>query len=225
MKYFLDSAKPDEIEYAYEYLGIDGVTTNPKHIMNSGNSFLKTVEYLADWVQKKGIEGYENFPISIEINPHLTEWKDIYENAKRVAAYSTNFVIKIPCTVEGIIAARKLEAEGIRTNITLVFSPSQAIPAGQLGAKFVSPFVGWKETSGEDCTYIKDIVEIYYNYGFETEIIVAALRNGKQIADAAKAGADIVTCGLDVYKTALYHPFTDYGLGVFRDAWDKTKAD
>ncbi|MGL5056968.1 MAG: transaldolase family protein, partial [Fusobacteriaceae bacterium] len=123
----------------------------------------------------------------------------------------------------GLIAARKLEAKGVRTNVTLVFSPSQALPVGKLGAKFVSPFVGWKENSGEDTTqYIQDIIDIYSIYEFDTEIIVAALRNGKQIADAAKAGADIVTCGLDVYKASFEHPFTEYGLSVFRKAWDET---
>jgi transaldolase len=112
---------------------------------------------------------------------------------------------------------------GNRTNVTLVFSPSQAIPVGKLGAKFVSPFVGWKENSGDDALeYITKIIQIYRNYGMKTEIIVAAVRNGKQIGDYAQAGADIVTCGLDVYKASFEHPFTTYGLGVFRDAWDGT---
>ncbi|MGL5049195.1 MAG: transaldolase family protein [Fusobacteriaceae bacterium] len=223
MKYFLDSAKLDEIEYAYENYGIDGVTTNPRHIMLSGKPFLKVIEDLAQWVKDKDIVGYENFPISVEINPNLTKWEDMVEEGQKIAAYSTNFIIKIPCIEQGLIAARKLEAKGVRTNVTLVFSPSQALPVGKLGAKFVSPFVGWKENSGEDTTqYIQDIIDIYSIYEFDTEIIVAALRNGKQIADAAKAGADIVTCGLDVYKASFEHPFTEYGLSVFRKAWDET---
>lgn len=223
MKYFLDSAKLNEIEYAYENYGIDGVTTNPRHIMLSGKPFLKVIEDLAQWVKEKDIVGYEKFPISVEINPNLTTWQEMVEEGEKIAAYSPNFIIKIPCIEQGLIAARKLEKKGVRTNVTLVFSPSQAIPVGKLGAKFVSPFVGWKENSGEDTAqYIQDIVDIYSIHEFETEIIVAALRNGKQIADAAKAGADIVTCGLDVYKASFEHPFTEYGLGVFRKAWDET---
>ncbi len=223
MKYFLDSAKLNEIEYAYENYGIDGVTTNPRHIMLSGKPFLTVIADLAAWVKEKGIEGYEKFPISVEINPHLTKWEEMVEEGKKIAAYSSNFVIKIPCTENGLIAARKLEREGVRTNVTLVFSPSQAIPVGKLDAKFVSPFVGWKENSGDDAlNYISDICEIYRKHNFNTEIIVAAVRNGKQIAGAAKMGAHIVTCGLDVYKASFEHPFTTYGLGVFTKAWDDT---
>lgn len=223
MKYFLDSAKLDEIEYAYEYLGIDGVTTNPKHIQLSGKPFKTVIKEVSQWVKDKGIEGIDKFPISIEINPHLDKWEDMYREGKEYAAICKNFVIKIPCTEQGIIAARKLEKEGIRTNVTLVFSPSQAISPGKIGCLFVSPFVGWKENNGEDCDkYIQEIVDIYRGYNFKTEIIVAALRNGKQIKDAAVAGADIVTCGLQVYKDALAHPYTDYGLSVFRKAWDET---
>lgn len=223
MKYYLDSAKLDEIKYAYKHFCIDGVTTNPRHVQNSGKPFLAVVEELANWVKEEGIEGVEVFPISIEINPHLDQWENMVSEGVKIAAYSPNYVIKIPCTEQGLIAAKHLEQKGIRTNVTLVFSPSQAIPVGKLGAKFVSPFVGWKENSGDSAMdYIKDIVTIYKNYGIETEIIVAALRNGRQIADVAIMGADIVTCGLDVYKASFEHPFTTYGLGVFRDAWDKT---
>ncbi len=225
MKYFLDSAKLDEIKYAYESWGIDGVTTNPKHIMLSGLPFLKAIDTIADWTQKQGLVGIEKFPVSVEINPHLDKWEDMVSEAKKIAPISPNFVIKIPCTEQGLIAAKKLEEEHIRTNVTLVFSPSQAIVPGKIGAKFVSPFVGWKESSGEDSDYIGKIVEIYNVYGFETEIIVAALRTGKQIADAALMGADIVTCGLAVYQDSFKHPFTDYGIGVFKKAWDDTAKE
>jgi transaldolase len=218
MKYFLDSAIIEEIRYAYENWAIDGVTTNPRHIMNSGKPFLKVLDELAS-----EFRGVENFPISAEINPHLDNAKEMVEEGKKIAALSSNFVIKIPCTEPGLIAAKEFEQEGIPTNVTLVFSPSQALQPARIGAKFVSPFVGWKENSGDDTTqYIKDIVDIYKTYGYDTEIIVAALRNGKQIVDAAKAGANIVTCGFDVYKNSFYHAFTDYGLNVFRNAWDNT---
>ncbi|QGQ48317.1 transaldolase family protein [Metabacillus sediminilitoris] len=221
MKYFLDSAILEEIRYAYENWAIDGVTTNPRHIMNSGKPFLTVLDEMAS-----EFRGVENFPISAEINPHLDNAKEMVEEGKKIAALSSNFVIKIPCTEPGLIAAKEFEQEGIPTNVTLVFSPSQALQPARIGAKFVSPFVGWKENSGDDTTqYIKDIVDIYKTYGYETEIIVAALRNGKQIVDAAKAGANIVTCGFDVYKNSFYHAFTDYGLGVFRNAWDNTAKE
>lgn len=225
MKYFLDSAKLDEIKYAYENYCIDGITTNPKHIKLSGKPFMQCVRDIAAWLRETGLEG-KDFPVSFEINPHLDQWEKIVEAAKEVSSYSPNYVIKIPCMEQGLIAAKKLEAMGIRTNVTLVFSPSQAIPVAKLGAKFVSPFVGWKENSGDDALgYISEIVDIYRNYDYQTEIIVAAVRNGRQIGDYAAIGADIVTCGLDVYKTSFEHPFTTYGLGVFRGAWDSTAKE
>lgn len=225
MKYFLDSAKIDEIREAYDTFGIDGITTNPNHIMNSGKPFFTVIRELAEFTKEKGIEGWEQFPISVEINPHLDNADDMIAMATKISAISPNFVIKIPCTEAGITAARLLELEGIRTNLTLVFSASQALIAGKIGSLFVSPFIGWKENSGEDCTaYIDDIVTIYKNYGFysNTEIICAAVRNGKQIVDCAASGADIVTAGLQVFKDSFYHPFTDYGLDKFCAAWDKT---
>ncbi len=223
MKYFLDSAKIDEIREAYETFGIDGVTTNPNHIMNSGKPFKEVLQQMADFVKEKNIEGWETFPISVEINPHLDKTEDMVAMGKEIAALCPNFVIKIPCTEAGIAAARQLEKAGIRTNVTLVFSPSQAILPAKNGSLFVSPFIGWKENSGEDCVqYIQDITTIYANYGYTTEIICAAVRNGKQIVDCAVAGADIVTAGLQVYKDSMYHAFTDYGMAKFQDAWDRT---
>ncbi|HDP80882.1 MAG TPA: transaldolase [Spirochaetes bacterium] len=217
MKYFLDSAKIDEIVYAFENWGFDGVTTNPNHILNSGKPFDTVVKELAE--RFKGTD----FSISIEINPWLEKADEMAAEAKRYAAISENFTIKIPCTEQGLVAIKKLSGKGVPTNCTLVFSPSQAIQAARAGARYVSPFVGWKESSGEDCSqFIMSVVEIYRNYGFDTEIIVAALRNGKQLADAGLWGADIVTAGFSVYEESFYHPFTDYGLKRFRDAWDKT---
>ncbi len=228
MKFFLDSAKIDEIREAYDTFGIDGITTNPNHIMNSGKPFYTVIAELAEFVKEKDIECWEKFPISVEINPHLDDVDEMLEMGTKIAAMSSSFVIKVPCTPSGIEAARKLEQKGIRTNLTLVFSPTQALIAAKNNSLFVSPFIGWKENSGEDCRkYIDDIVKIYKNYGFygKTEIICAAVRNGKQIVDCAVSGADIVTAGLDVYKEAFYHPFTDYGLKKFQAAWDKTITD
>lgn len=225
MKYFLDSAKMDEIKYAYETFGIDGVTTNPKHIMLSGKPFLTAITDIANWIKEEGLEGYEKFPVSVEINPHLDNADDMVAEARKISAICKNFVIKIPSTEAGVTAARRLEKEGIRTNVTLVFSPAQALLPAKNGSLFVSPFIGWKEANGEDCRqYIKDIVDIYKNYGFyqKTEIICAAIRTPKQMVDCAVAGADIVTAGLEVYKDSMKHAFTTQGLGVFQDAWDNT---
>ncbi|MDF2615056.1 MAG: transaldolase [Clostridia bacterium] len=223
MKYFLDSAKIEEIKFAYDTFKIDGITTNPKHIEASGKPFLVVIQEIANWANEKGFKDWEDFPISVEINPHLDHEHDMVEEALKIAKIAPYFVIKIPCNLQGLTAARKLEEMGVRTNVTLVFSPSQALPVAKNGSLFVSPFVGWKENSGENCEqYIKDIVDIYRTYDYKTEIIVAALRNGNQIVQAAKAGADIVTCGLQVYLDSFEHPFTNHGLGIFKKAWDQT---
>ena len=228
MKFFLDSAKLDEIKEAYNTFGIDGVTTNPKHIMLSGKPFLTAIQDIADWIKEEGLEGVDKFPVSVEINPHFTEAEDMVKMAREISAMCQNFVIKIPCIPGGIEAARTLEKEGIRTNVTLIFSPSGAILPAKNGSLFVSPFIGWKEANGEDCRqYIKDIVDIYKNYGFygKTEIICAAIRTPKQIVDCAVAGADIVTCGLAVYKDMMQHAYTTQGIGIFCDAWDNTEGN
>ena len=207
MKYFLDSAKIDEIIYAYNTFGIDGVTTNPKHVMASGKPFLTVVKELSDWAKSENLDGYEKFPISVEINPHLQKKEDLVAAAEKIAKVSPNFCIKIPCCEEGV---------------------AQAIIAAKNGSLFVSPFIGWKEDNGEDCVrYIDDIVKIYKNYGYygKTQIICAAVRTPKQIVDCAVAGADIVTAGLQVFKNSFYHPYTDSGLKIFSDAWDNTVTE
>lgn len=217
MNYFLDSAKIEEIRYAYANWGINGVTSNPRHILASGKPFLAVIGELAEEFRGK------DFPISVEINPHLEDAKSMVLDARRFAAMSENFVIKIPCTEQGLAAAKELAETGVRTNVTLVFSASQALQAGRIGAEFVSPFIGWKESSGEDCTaFVEDIVSAYLNFAITTKIIVAAVRNGKQIVEAATTGAHIVTAGFEVFKESFTHPFTDLGLQRFRDAWDRT---
>jgi len=226
MKFFLDSAKLDEIDFAYNTFGIDGVTTNPRHVQNSGKPFKVVLRDVSAWLNDHKLTSCEKFPVSVEINPHLSVAADMVREGKVYAAMNPCFVVKLPCTEQGIAASRELERAGIRTNVTLVFSPSQALPPAKNGALFVSPFVGWKEESGEDTAqFVGDIVRIYRNYGYKTQIIVAALRNGKQIVDAARVGADIVTCGLAVYQAAFEHPFTRKGLEIFQNAWDKTAAE
>ena len=148
------------------HLELNGVTTNPRHIMLSGKPFMKAITDIAEWIKSVGLEGIDKFPVSVEINPHLDDADEMVEMAKEVSAISPNFVIKIPAVESGITAARRLEKMGIRTNVTLVFSPAQAILPAKNGSLFVSPFIGWKEANGEDCReYIKNIVEIYKNYG------------------------------------------------------------
>ena len=220
MKFFLDSGKIDEIRYAYENYGIDGVTTNPRHIMASGKPALTVMNELAGEFEGK------NFPISVEVNPHLTAADDMIAAAKELAAIAENFVIKIPCNEQGLIAAKKLEDQGVRTNVTLVFTASQALQACRIGAKFVSPFIGWQENAGVDCLgFMEDLLNAIEHYDFETEVIVAAVRTGHQIATHAAMGAHITTAGLDVYKASFEHPFTDQGLKLFADAWDATEGN
>jgi len=228
MKYFLDSAKLDEIDYAYQTFGIDGVTTNPKHIMLSGKPFMTAINDIAAWIKKNNLQGKDKFPVSVEINPHLEKADEMIAMAETISAICENFVIKIPCTEEGIKAARILEKNGVRTNVTLVFSAAQAILPAKNGSLFVSPFIGWKEDNGEDCKqYIKDIVDIYKNYGYygKTQIICAAVRSPKQIVDWAVAGADIVTAGLAVYQASMKHAYTKQGINTFCDAWDHTEGN
>lgn len=228
MKFFLDSAKLDEIKQAYHSFGIDGVTTNPRHIMLSGKPFKTAITDIANWIKEEGLEGIDRFPVSVEINPHLEDKDEMVKMAREVSAISPNFAIKIPCTEAGVSAARELEQQGIRTNVTLVFSPAQAIFPAKNGSLFVSPFIGWKEANGEDCKkYIQDIVDIYKNYGFygKTQIICAALRTPKQIVDCAVAGADIVTTALAVYQDAIKHAYTVQGMNTFMNAWDNTITD
>ncbi|MGL5956359.1 MAG: transaldolase family protein [Brevinema sp.] len=223
MKFFLDSAKMDEIQKAYELFRIDGITTNPRHIQLSGKPFYSVIKEIGAWASQQGFKSWEEFPISVEVNPHYNTAKEMIDMGKSLADLSSTFVIKLPCTYAGIEAAHKLEETGIRTNLTLVFSVSQALYAAHAGSLFVSPFVGWKESNGEDTRdYIEGIVETYANAGATTQVLVAALRSGSQIAHAFRNGADAVTCGLSVYEESMLHPFTDKGLGIFTDAWDGT---
>ncbi len=217
MKFFLDSAKIDEVHYANEMWNIDGVTSNPRHVRNSGKPFLTVIQELAE--EFKGT----NKPISVEVNPHHTTAEVMVEEGVKLVAMSKNFVIKIPATEAGFKALWMLHQRGIPVNLTLVFSATQALQAARLGAAYVSPFIGWKESNGEEVShFVNEIVRIYRNYDYKTEIIVAAVRNARQIAEAAVAGAEIVTAGFDVYKDAFDHPYTAKGLKMFQDNWDAT---
>jgi len=217
MKFFLDSAKADEIRYARDMWNIDGVTSNPRHVRNSGKPFLAAIRDIA-----REFEGTGK-PISVEVNPHHQAAEAMVEEAVKLASMSPNFVIKIPATEPGFRALWTLADRGIRVNLTLVFSAFQALQAARLGATFVSPFVGWKEANGEEISrMVQEIVTIYRNYRFKTEVLVAAVRNARQIVEAAVAGADIVTAAFDVFKEAFDNPYTDMGLKRFSDSWDAT---
>jgi transaldolase len=217
MKFFLDSAKADEIRYARDMWKIDGVTSNPRHVKNSGKPFLAAIRDIA-----REFEGMDK-PISVEVNPHHPAAEAMVEEAVKLASMSPNFVIKIPATEAGFRALWTLRERGIRVNLTLVFSAIQALQAARLGAAFVSPFVGWKESNGEEISHlVQEIVTIYRNYHFKTEVLVAAVRNARQIVEAAVAGANIVTAGFDVYKEAFENPYTAMGLKRFSDSWDAT---
>ena len=218
MKFFLDSAKADEIRYALDMWDIDGVTTNPRHVQVSGKPFLTAVQEIGE------IFAGTDKTVSVQTNPHKhDDHKAIVAEAQKFAKMSTNFVIKMPCTEAGYKACRILKAEGIRANLTLCFSAMQALQAMRMGAFYVSPFVGWKENNGEEIEhFVAEIIAIRDNYDFDTEVLVAAVRNGRQIVEAAVAGADIVTAGFAVYQEAFTHPYTDMGLGKFQSFWDQT---
>ena len=220
MKLFLDSAKVDEIAYALDAFDIDGVTTNPRHVQAAGKPFMTVIREIASLV-----EGTEK-PVSVEVNPHLVTYQEMLSEAEKLAAISPNFVIKLQCIEPAFKVSRVLAKKNIRTNVTLVFNAAQALMAMKSGAYFVSPFIGWKETNGEETRgFIEDIVAIRDNYGFASEIIVAAVRNGRQIINSAVAAADIVTAGLEVYQEAFEHPYTQDGIRRFTKFWDQSKYE
>ena len=218
MKFFLDSAIVEEVRYALDVWDIDGVTTNPRHVQVSGKPFMAVIQEVGEM-----FTGTEK-PVSVQTNPHHHgDYAAIVEEGRKLAKLNPNFVIKMPCTEDGFRACKILAEEGIRSNLTLCFSAMQALQAMRVGAYIVSPFIGWKENNGEETGhFIEEIMAIKANYDFETEVLVAAVRNGRQIVEAAVSGADIVTAGHAVYKEALAHPFTDVGLGKFQSFWDQT---
>ena len=217
MQFFLDSALVDEIKYALDAFNIDGITTNPRHVQVSGKPFLTVIREIA-----KLVDGTEK-TVSVEVNPHFMTYEEMVPEAEKLAAISPNFVIKLQCVEPAFKAMEALVKKNIRVNCTLVFSAMQALQAMRSGAYYISPFIGWKETNGEDVQgFIDDIVTIRNNYYFDSKIIVAAVRNARQIVDAAVMGADIVTAGLSVYQEGFQHPFTQEGIQKFTQFWDKT---
>ena len=220
MKFFLDSAMIDEIAYALDAWDIDGVTTNPRHIQATGKPMLQVIREIGKLIEGTGKT------VSVEVNPHYKTVDELVREGRKLAAMHPNFVIKLHCIEPAFKAIPILAKDGIRVNVTLVFSAVQALAAMRAGAYYVSPFIGWKEANAEETrTLIADIVAIRNNYSFSTQVLVAAVRNGRQIADAATAGADIVTASLAVYKDAFDHPYTRDGLTKFQEFWDKSQYE
>jgi len=217
MQFFLDSAQVDQIKYAIDAFNIDGITTNPRHVQVSGKPFLTVVREIA-----KLVEGTDK-TVSVEVNPHFMTYEEIMPEAEKLAAISPNFVIKVQCVEPAFKAIEDLAKKGIRVNCTLIFSAMQALQAMRSGAYYISPFIGWKESNGEDTKgFIDDVMAIRDIYGFDSQIIVAAVRNARQVIDAATMGADIVTAGLPVYQEGFRHPYTDEGIKKFIKFWDET---
>jgi transaldolase len=215
VKLFLDSAITDEIKHALEVWDVDGVTTNPRHVQTSGRPLLPLLEEIA------GLVAGTDKPVSVEIDPRLTDWEAVVAEGLKLAALSPNFVIKVGASEPGFKAVRELTRRGVRTNVTLVFSTAQAWHAARSGATFVSPFLGWKDAHGDDGgSLLPEILAVVRAHAYPTQVIAAAIRNARQIAEAAVAGAHCVTAGFPVYQESFRNPYTTYGEQLFGAAWD-----
>lgn len=213
MKFFIDTANVDEIRDAHAMGMVDGVTTNPTLIARSGRDFREVIAEICEIVD--GPVSAE--AVSLDAEGMIAEARDL-------AKIHKNIVVKIPMTVDGLKAVGVLSAEGISTNVTLVFSSLQALMAAKAGATYVSPFVGRLDDLASDgMEIIEQIVTIYNNYGFQTEIIVASIRNPIHVLESALIGADIATIPYDVIRKLAAHPLTDKGIEAFLADWDKRK--
>lgn len=211
MKFFIDTAKVDEIKKALALGMVDGVTTNPSLVSKEARPFPDILKEICSLV-----EG----PVSAEVIG--LEAGGMVREARELVKIADNIVIKIPMLEEGLKAVRLLSAEGIKTNVTLVFSAAQALLAAKAGATFVSPFVGRLDDIGQSgMELISDIMSIYRNYGFTTEIIVASVRHPMHVLDAARIGADIATIPYKVIAQLAKHPLTDRGIQQFLADWEK----
>jgi len=211
MKFFIDTANIEEIREAHSMGMVDGVTTNPSLVAKEGRDFEELIKEICDIVDG---------PISAEAVS--LEADGMIKEARHLAGIHPNIVVKIPMTVEGLKATRQLAQEGIKTNVTLVFSPLQALMAAKAGASYVSPFIGrLDDISHDGLQLVEQIVEIYSNYAFDTEIIVASIRNPLHVLESALLGADIATIPFNVLAKLAAHPLTDKGIKAFLDDWNK----
>jgi len=208
MRFFIDTANVEEIRMADEMGIICGVTTNPSLIAKEGRNFKEVIGEIASIVDG---------PISGEVKATTTDAKGMIEEGRDIAAIHPNMVVKIPMTPEGLKAVKVLHSEGIKTNVTLVFSCAQALLAARAGATYVSPFLGrLDDISMPGIDLINDIMEIFQIHGIETEIIAASVRNPIHVIDCAKAGADIATVPYKVLLQMTGHPLTDQGIEKFK---------
>lgn len=211
MQFFLDSANLEEIKQAWNMGVIAGITTNPSLVAKEGKDFHQLLEAITAIV-----EG----PISAEVI--ALDYEGMIREAKVLAEFSPNVVIKIPMTEEGLKAVKRLSAEGIKTNVTLVFTPVQALLAARAGATYVSPFLGRLDDIGENgLVLIEDICEIFQLHGLEAKVIAASIRNPIHVLQSAKLGADFATVPFGVLRQLFKHPLTDAGIERFLADWKK----
>jgi len=217
MKIFLDTANLESIRKFNDMGLLDGITTNPSLMSKEGGNPKDLMEEIT-----KIIKG----DVSLEVVS--TEYSGMIEEGKRLRQYGENVVVKVPMTTDGLKACKHLTSEGIPVNVTLIFSPNQALLAAKSGAKYVSPFIGRLDDIGKDgMNLIRDIKKIFDNYkdDFKTQILVASIRHPIHFIDAAKIGADVVTLPPAVLDKMLQHPLTDIGLENFLSDWKKLKAE
>lgn len=215
MKFFIDTANLDEIRKAKEYGLIDGVTTNPTLLAREGADWKKQMELIC-----KEVDG----PVSLEVIGLKAE--AMIEEARELVKYGPNVVVKIPMTMEGMKAVRHLADMGVRTNVTVCFSAAQALLAAKAGAAYISPFIGRLDhLSQRGMELVEEIVTIYGNYDFETEVLVASIRHPLHVVEAALAGADVATIPFKVLFELAKHPMTDLGIESFMADWKKTFPD
>jgi transaldolase len=213
MKFFIDTANLDEIREANELGMIDGVTTNPSLVAKEGDVDFK--EHIAKICEM--VKG----DVSAEVTALDTE--GMLREGRDLAKIAPNVVVKCPLTLDGLKATRRFKEEGIKVNVTLCFSAAQAILAAKAGAGYISPFIGRLDDIAQDgMQLIRDIVQIYANYGFETEVLAASIRHPVHIVDCALAGADVATIPFKVIQQLVKHPLTDKGLDAFLADWKKS---
>ncbi|HDZ91588.1 MAG: fructose-6-phosphate aldolase [Deltaproteobacteria bacterium] len=212
MKFFIDTANVDEIKRGIDLGMVDGVTTNPSLVAKEGREFKGLIEEIAQLVDG---------PVSAEVVS--LEADGMVREARELAGIADNMVIKIPLLEEGLKAVSTLAREGIRTNVTLCFSPVQALMAAKAGAAYISPFVGrLDDISHTGMDLVEQIMTIYENYAYDTEVIVASIRNPIHVLDAALIGADIATIPFKVIQQLIKHPLTDIGVDKFLADWKKS---
>ena len=214
MKLFVDTGNVKEIETLAAIGIIDGVTTNPSLMAKETGDYRKTMKEICRIVQG---------PVSAEVL--ATDWEGMLREGHDLATIDEHIVVKVPFTRDGVRACKTLSREGLKVNVTLVFSAAQALLAAKAGAAMVSPFVGRLDDVGQTgMSLIQEIVDIYQNYPFKTEILVASVRGPMHILEAAQMGAHVCTAPASVYEASLKHPLTDIGLKKFLEDWEKSQA-